>query len=537
MRSLYLFIFSAGLLSLTAQRANIWHFGSGAGLNFNNNPPTVYAGGTTSGPDNSSSISDKSGNLLFYTDGVTIWNKNHVIMANGTGLSGHSSAGQCALIVPMPCDSMKYVVFHVTEFASPGNLSYSVVDMSLGSGLGAVVSSQKNISLGTGWTEKLCAYYNPNGRFYWLVAHKWNSDQFVAFKITSSSIATTSVVTGIGSVHNCGTYGGAHDAMGQLTISPDGSKIVNALTCKDVYELFDFNLATGVLSNSMSIPGDAGKAWGTAFSPDSRKLYVDNLFGQSVYQYDLTSNNLSTILSSKYTLITVTSGGYNFGYMELGPDNKVYIAHPSTTFMSVVNAPNNSGSTSNFSLNGQSLGSNSSSHSTSRIAYNIPNEQPFSISISSSTSKTLCSGQVTTLTAMGATSYTWSNSSTASSFTIKATTSVTFTVVGSSTVSCNNSTASISLVVTECLGLPAENEKAPIIYPNPGSDNLFIRSGNEESIHVTLISSTGQLVRDEDLRPDSNRVHQLRIADLPQGIYLVRMNIHGMLVTSYFLKE
>jgi len=357
---------------LKSQRANIWYFGNNAGLNFNTPSPTALTNGLTANADNTSTISDLNGNLLFYTNGINVYNKNHLIMPNGGGLIGSFTAGQCALIVPIPCNKNRYVIFHVTDYVAPGNLNYTVVDMSLNSGLGDVVGGLKNVSLGTGWTEKLCAYYNPNGNFYWVFSHKWSTDQFVAFKVDDSSIAVQSVISSIGSIHNCGSYSGVHDAMGQLTISPDGTKLINALTCQHKFELFDLNINSGILSNSISIPGNGGSAWGTAFSPDSKKLYVNSIFGQSVFQYDLTTYIPSAIIASKYILYTSLTNGYNFGYMELGPDNKLYIAKPSASNLTVINNPNNYGVTSNFSLLGPSISPKTSTHGLSRIAYNAP---------------------------------------------------------------------------------------------------------------------------------------------------------------------
>lgn len=371
MKKITTFLFCVVTISVQSQFANNWFFGSNAGLNFNTSTPSII-GGQTSNPDNTSAISDASGNLLFYTDGSSVWNKFHATMPNGSGLIGSYTGGQCALIVPIPCSQTKYVIFHTTDFANPGQLHYSVVDMSLNSGLGDVIPGQKNTSLGIGWTEKLCAYYNPAGNFYWVLTHKWNSDQFVSFKVDATSIATTSVVTPIGSVHNCGTLGGAHDAMGQLTISPDGTKVLNALTCQDKFELFNFNLNTGILSNSIVINGDGGKAWGTAFSPDSKKIYVDGIFSSKIYQYDITNYNSSAISASQYTVANINVSTYNFGYMELGPDSKLYIANPNTFWLSTVSSPNVSGSGCNYSYNGQSTGTTKSQHGLCRVAYNIP---------------------------------------------------------------------------------------------------------------------------------------------------------------------
>lgn len=419
-------------LNAFSQQANHWRFGNFAGLNFNTNPITVVSSGLTNNPDNTSAISDVNGNLLFYTDGMNVWNANNVVMPNGSGLVGHGSGGQCAVIVPIPCSS-KYAIFHVTEFSSPGSLNYSVVDMSLNGGLGDVVSAQKNVSLGTGWTEKLCAIYNPNNSSYWLLTHKWGNNQFVAFVVDATSIATQSVVSSIGSSHSCGSYGGAHDAMGQLTISRDGSKVINALTCLDQFELFNFNMATGVLSNSIVLPAEGNKAWGTAFSPDSKMLYTNSIFGQSVFQYDLNVYTSPAIIASKNPVISVGSAGYNFGYMELGPNNKLYIARPGNTSLSVINSPNNLGALSNAALVGQSIGPATSSHGLSRIAYNISVVSGTVGNLSLSTSSgnySICPGQSLTLLGIGANSYTWSNGSNSSSIIVSPQVTSNFTLSG-----------------------------------------------------------------------------------------------------------
>ena len=421
-------------LNAFSQQANHWHFGNFAGLNFNTNPITIVSGGLTNNPDNTSAISDANGNLLFYTDGMNVWNANNVVMPNGSGLVGHVSAGQCAVIVPIPCSS-KYVIFHVTEFSSPGSLNYSVVDMSLNGGLGDVVSAQKNVSLGTGWTEKLCAIFNPTNNSYWLLTHKWGNNQFVSYVVDATSIATQSVISSIGSTHSCGSYGGAHDAMGQLTISRDGSKVINALTCLDQFELFNFNLATGVLSNSIVLPAEGNKAWGTAFSPDSKMLYTNSIFGQNIFQYDLNVYTAPAISASKNAVISVGTAGYNFGYMELGPNNKLYIARPGNNSLSVIHSPNSLGALSNPSLVGQSIGQSTSSHGLSRVAYNISvvSGTAGNLSLSSSSGNySICPGQSLTLLGSGANSYTWSNGSNSPSLSVSPQVTSNFTLSGTS---------------------------------------------------------------------------------------------------------
>ena len=98
------FVYSKG-------EANIWYFGQNAGLDFNSGVPVALTNGQLVTDEGCATISNSSGQLLFYTDGVTVYNKNHTVMVNGTGLLGHSSSMQSATIVPKPGSSNLFYIF------------------------------------------------------------------------------------------------------------------------------------------------------------------------------------------------------------------------------------------------------------------------------------------------------------------------------------------------------------------------------------------------------------------------------------------
>ncbi len=81
-------IFLIGGFSFAQNQASNWYFGIGAGIKFNplDNSVSSVNDGKLSTIEGCTSISDDSGNLLFYTDGSTVLNKNHKIMLKGTGL-------------------------------------------------------------------------------------------------------------------------------------------------------------------------------------------------------------------------------------------------------------------------------------------------------------------------------------------------------------------------------------------------------------------------------------------------------------------
>src|SRR5687768_2268111 len=85
-----------------AQHNNIWYFGDHAGINFNPNtvtlPPTVLNNSAMQTHEGSSSVCDINGNLLFYSNGNAIYNRDHQVMLNGDALLGHHSAVQACII-------------------------------------------------------------------------------------------------------------------------------------------------------------------------------------------------------------------------------------------------------------------------------------------------------------------------------------------------------------------------------------------------------------------------------------------------------
>ena len=90
-------------------------FGANAGVNFSTGNPAYIAGGQINTLEGCASISDPQGALLFYTDGSRVWDKNHTVMPNGTGLYGDDSSTSSGLIVPSPNNSNIYYIFTVDE--------------------------------------------------------------------------------------------------------------------------------------------------------------------------------------------------------------------------------------------------------------------------------------------------------------------------------------------------------------------------------------------------------------------------------------
>ena len=397
------------LIGFSQAEASHWYFGNGAGLIFDVNAGTVTstnaASGTINTSEGCSSISDFNGNLLFYTDGRNIWDKNHTIMPNanyaaGTGLMGDPSSTSSGLIIPKPGNSDQYYVFTVDEphhqnaYAFPnqgpanaaGNpvgtydsggsvpnaddgfnngLAYTLVDLSLNAGDGDVVTSEKNIQLTTydpsiqsqnsyKCSEKITAVEHSDGQSYWVVTHF--RDRFYSFRVEASGVNTTAVVTTTTTLIS--ELGYRRNAIGYMKASPDGTKIAlchrqngtaqgqNSNNTGSVM-LYDFDNATGLVSNPTNLYPNSGP-YGVEFSQESTKLYVTA--NQSVIQFDLEAANPAQTINTVYN-------GFDFiGALQLGPDGKIYVANTDNyATMDVINAPDEAGVLCDYTYAGITL--------------------------------------------------------------------------------------------------------------------------------------------------------------------------------------
>lgn len=366
MKFLALIILTGICSSSTSQNEfSKWYFGGGAGLDFSTSPPTSLTNGFISTTEGVATICDTGGNLLFYTDGISVANSQHLMMSNGGGLNGQNSSTQAVLIVKQPGNTNLYYVFTTAQVGSINGACYSVVDMNLAAGLGSV--TVKNASLYSPTCEKQVAVRHCNGRDVWIVSHEYNSNKFRSYLLTSSGVNPTPVISTIGETP--GGSGGNSATMGHLKISPDGKKLASATFTSSIpntlgfggFHLFDFDAANGIVSNSLTllsgqnITSGAG-AYGVEFSPDGKKLYGTTSpqagTTTALYQWDICSTNTSVIIASQYSLSTGSSG---LGSVQWAADGKLYVATSVVQSISIINNPNASGVAMNFSLNAISL--------------------------------------------------------------------------------------------------------------------------------------------------------------------------------------
>ncbi len=329
------------------QETSSWYFGVLAGLHFQGTVVTATPTNTLITNEGCSAISDPAGNLLFYTDGLTVWDKLHNVMPNGTGLLGGASSTQSALIVPQPGSNSLYYLFTVDEIGGPNGFRYSIVDMSAQGGNGDVTNT-KNISVLNNVTEKLTAVKQANGIDYWVAVHEWGSDAFYVYALTSAGLLLSPVVSNLGMVHTTTVI---QNTYGQMKFSFCGDKIALASGYLDTVEIFDFDNVTGIISNPISLPL-FDHVYGLEYSPNQQFLYVSSYDpAATLVQFDLTAGNAAAILASK-AIISSTPDIYG---LQIGADNKIYVCRSFSTFLGVINDPSVAGTGCNYVDNGIDL--------------------------------------------------------------------------------------------------------------------------------------------------------------------------------------
>ncbi len=348
--------FSTVFFAFAQKQANIWYFGNRVGLDFNQSPPLALNNGTANSREGSAVMSDNNGKLLFYTNGIIVKNRKHETMLNGSGLLGELSSTNNAVIVPMPGNDSIYYLFTIgSAFLDDPVFSYNVIDMKGDGGFGSVVT--KNFIVLDTVLEKMAAIRHCNNRDMWIVIHKWNSDRFYSYLLTAAGLNPVPVISSTGLVIS----GQINNSIGTLKFSSKGNKLAACHAFdNDAVQIMDFDNSTGVLSNSVVINPNATPhlpsfigVYGAEFSPDGKLLYVSsnnsNTDPSTVYQFDITSNNAATILASKQIIAQTTP--WFAGGLQMGPDQKIYMAMWNDSSLSVIENPNTYGPGCNFVFN------------------------------------------------------------------------------------------------------------------------------------------------------------------------------------------
>ncbi len=379
---LMLFCFLFNSLKAQPRRliANHWYFGNHYGLNFSGNVPSIDLTSSIYTYEATSTMSDKAGNLLFYTNGGGrvdgsekggIWNRNHELMEGGdlgyfTG--GGYSAAQGALSIKKPGSQDQYYLFTVDEletlsipanpFSQGKGLSVFEIDMSANGGLGKVVTS--NEKLLTPCFEYLAGTIHGNCEDYWILTRSGYQfldednpvvDTFYLYLVTEDGISVP-LKTAI-------QQESPTESIELIRFSPDGRYFI----CGSF--LYEFNKDTGEIGDGINLQSAIGidPFFPLAFSSNGQFLYYFRMYntnpnpleeGEILFQaiqYDLWAPNLF-LSAVVFEDIQLPSYGV-VGSPQLAPDGKLYIpTHYGVTHgptkVFVINEPNVKGINAGF---------------------------------------------------------------------------------------------------------------------------------------------------------------------------------------------
>ena len=250
---------------------NNWVFANlhlgGSLLNFDGDSLNVTTLGTTGGRAREAlaCMSDKEGNLLFYTNNCTVFNKNHEVMENGEGLNPGiiqtywcsvnpyaNPYNQSIITVPMPGQDSTYLLFHVDSevynfggpggsFVTPKHLLMTEVDMSANNGLGKVLSKNSIVIEDTLAGVKLSAVRHANGHDWWLIIPEYKSNCYYSVLVTPNGNIVSSKQC-LGYVWN------KYDESGGALFTNNGGKFIRSNDMNGL-NIFDFDRCDGTLFN------------------------------------------------------------------------------------------------------------------------------------------------------------------------------------------------------------------------------------------------------------------------------------------------
>ncbi len=340
---LLLILFSTSVFAQEKEGFN-WIFGYGAWMTWNatqtidgmSGLPTPLAGAKISQWEGSLSMSDRDGNLMFYSDGVSIWNKNHIVMPNGSGMTGLSDAAQSGIVIPYPGQSNKFILFTIGQ-AGSNNLAYSVVDMTLDNGLGDIVSGQKNIPL-TGQTsvlgENIATVKMSDGSGYWLIAAGRGEPSTInVWKVTSSGVATSCFASST-LPYSIADIDYANHSEAYLRFSPDGKYFALPTLVQNRIFFGEFNSQTGTFPIIKQITGYP--CYGLDFNASGKLLYTIEPYNKIIHCYKF-ADLLASSDPSSMAHYTMTHAGTAYSWpLQLGPDGRLYSTIANTQNMLVI---------------------------------------------------------------------------------------------------------------------------------------------------------------------------------------------------------
>lgn len=299
-----------------------------------------------------SSISDSSGNLLCYTNGVYLFSHNHQKMLSSNAFQDVGQYGPLgygvdlgALLLPLPGTDGKVVMLDgkhhnlITKIVYHP-IRYTLADMSLNNGLGKVILNKiEQDEPDTFNVGQISACRHANGRDWWILLQKDSINEYATYRLTPEGLVFDHYQT-IGET--------LYNSAGQSVFSPDGRWYAfygnwDWWPYKTGLYLYRFDRCTGLLSEPLFKQYEDGiQANGAAISPNSRFLYVSQW--DKVLQYDLLAPDIlasETVVAEYDGFLDERDFPTRFYKFLLAPDGRLYgnIPNYNSRYLHVIDQP------------------------------------------------------------------------------------------------------------------------------------------------------------------------------------------------------
>ncbi|MBL7828929.1 MAG: PKD domain-containing protein [Saprospiraceae bacterium] len=312
--------------------------------------------------ETNTSLSDSSGNILSYSNGVHIGDAGWKIMDGGDSLTNaYEWPGeiytQWVVMLPFPDNPTLQMVLYEQEGFSPEisfhatKLYYALIDMAQNQGLGAMVERDQLLIEDTLAVGKISSVKHANGRDWWVFVNEKNSNHYYRLLLSPQGIEV---------VGNQAIGATVWDGVGQSVFSPNGAYFAVygtvSVNVGAYLDLYDFDRCSGLFSNHRQFHFPERNWGGLAFSPNSRHLYLNRY--TKAFQYDLQAQDVF----QSQTLVAEYDGFQNpfnttFYNMQLAPDGKIYSSTPegSTNSLHVIHFPDEPGMACHYQQHGIQL--------------------------------------------------------------------------------------------------------------------------------------------------------------------------------------
>ena len=361
-------------ISTEAQKETSFWLDRFYSFDFNTYPPensnltasSIYQNGRAT-------VADSAGNLLFYSDGLTYYERTGKVMPNGKPLFALNWGTSFLpfIIAPVPGNKNRYYVFTIRLPRSSQHpdfdhtLRYSIVDMQLNDGNGDVV--QRDIEIAPNIRDEFTLIKTPADiTGFWLVCVGIQDfETLLAYRITKDGISGEPVKTNTGAFIDQSLMKASPDGrfLALRSTPIDGSNLQGTHRLK----IFELNGETGsfALFRQMVTPGPKDEnahpqthVWmaNPEFSSDSRFLYVlkDSTFSpeinqfksfRSIHCFDMQAGTQEAFLNSRQIVHTYPENQFPVSTrMQLTPQRKIVIGDLTASgFFSTIHNPKECG--------------------------------------------------------------------------------------------------------------------------------------------------------------------------------------------------